>query len=116
MLDHEKMVTVRFKAHGDGIWLVGGEGTHLGQSLWLREIHGREEGAPPPVDLADERAHGELVREWISDGRVTAVHDVSDGGLLIALAEMAMGSGLGCTLDIPLTAASAFGEDQGATS
>ncbi|GAO56496.1 phosphoribosylformylglycinamidine synthase subunit PurL [Novosphingobium sp. MD-1] len=113
MLDHEKMVTVRFKAHGDGIWLVGGEGTHLGQSLWLREIHGREEGAPPPVDLADERAHGELVREWISDGRVTAVHDVSDGGLLIALAEMAMGSGLGCTLDIQLTAASAFGEDQG---
>ena len=113
MLDHEKMVTVRFKAHGDGIWLVGGEGTHLGQSLWLREIHGREEGAPPPVDLADERAHGELVREWISDGRVTAVHDVSDGGLLVALAEMAMGSGLGCTLDIPLTAASAFGEDQG---
>ena len=113
MLDHEKMVTVRFKAHGDGIWLVGGEGTHLGQSLWLREIHGREEGAPPPVDLAAERAHGELVREWISDGRVTAVHDVSDGGLLVALAEMGMGSGLGCTLDIPLTAASAFGEDQG---
>ena len=112
MLDHTKMATIAFKAEGDAIWLIGGDGSHLGQSLWLRELHGREEGPPPPVDLAAERRNGEFVRQLIADGLVTAVHDISDGGLLVALAEMAMRSGLGAKLDSPLTAAQAFGEDQ----
>ena len=73
----------------------------LGQSLYLREICGREEGAPPPVDLAAERRHGDFVRDLIRDRLVTAVHDVSDGGLLVALAEMAMASGIGADLDAP---------------
>jgi phosphoribosylformylglycinamidine synthase len=113
LADHKKMATIAFKSEGDAIWVLGGEGSHLGQSLWLREIHGREEGPPPPVDLAMERQNGERVRDWIAKGKVTAVHDISDGGLLVALAEMAMASGKGCTLDIELTAAQAFGEDQG---
>ena len=112
MLDHTKMATIAFKSEGDAIWLIGGEGSHLGQSLWLRELHGREEGPPPPVDLAAERRNGELVRQLIADGVVSAVHDISDGGLLVALAEMAMRSGLGAKLDAPLSAAQAFGEDQ----
>ncbi|HEY0957897.1 MAG TPA: phosphoribosylformylglycinamidine synthase subunit PurL [Novosphingobium sp.] len=112
MLDHEKMATLRFKAPGEAIWLIGETDGHLGQSLWLREIAGREEGPPPPVALETERRHGEFVRELIADDRVTAVHDVSDGGLLVALAEMAMASGIGCEIDIDLTAATAFGEDQ----
>jgi len=117
MLDHTKMATIAFKAEGDAIWLIGGPGSHLGQSLWLRELHGREEGPPPPVDLAAERHNGELVRQLIADGVVTAVHDVSDGGLAVALTEMALSSGsgrsgLGAKLDAPLTAAQAFGEDQ----
>ncbi|MBU6266634.1 MAG: phosphoribosylformylglycinamidine synthase subunit PurL [Sphingomonadales bacterium] len=112
MLDHEKMATIAFKAEGDAIWLIGGKGSHLGQSLYLREILGREAGAPPPVDLAVERAHGEKVRELIGDGIATAVHDISDGGLLVALAEMAMASGLGADIALPATAAEAFGEDQ----
>ena len=112
MLDHTKMATIAFKAEGDVIWLIGPQGSHLGQSLYLREVHGREEGPPPPVDLAAERRNGELVRQLINDGVATAVHDISDGGLLVALAEMAMRSGLGAKLDAPLNAAQAFGEDQ----
>ena len=112
-LDLSKTATIAFKRAGDTIWLLGGTGSHLGQSLWLRELHGREEGPPPPVDLAKERTNGEAVRSWITAGSATAVHDLSDGGLLVGLAEMAMASGLGAELDIALDAAGAFGEDQG---
>ncbi|OYW47704.1 MAG: phosphoribosylformylglycinamidine synthase II [Novosphingobium sp. 12-63-9] len=112
MQDHTKMATVAFKNNGDAIWLLGGNGSHLGQSLYLREVLGREAGAPPPVDLAVERHNGELVRSWIADGKVTAVHDLADGGLLVALAEMALASGIGCALEITLDTAVAFGEDQ----
>lgn len=112
MLDHEVMTTIAFKNEGDVIWLVGAEGSHLGQSLYLREIHGREDGDAPSVDLAVERRNGEQVREWIAAGKLTAVHDVSDGGLLVALTEMALAGGKGCALDVALTTAAAFGEDQ----
>ena len=112
MLDHTKMATVAFKSEGDVIWLIGPSGSHLGQSLWLREIHGREEGPPPSVNLDTELRNGESVRQLIGDGQVTAVHDVADGGLLVAIAEMAMASGLGARLDGTFTAAEAFGEDQ----
>ncbi|KQM13879.1 phosphoribosylformylglycinamidine synthase subunit PurL [Novosphingobium sp. Leaf2] len=112
LTDHDQMATIAFKAEGDDIFLLGGEGTHLGQSLWLREIMGLEAGPPPPVDLHREAVNGGVVREWIRDGRVTAVHDISDGGLIVALAEMALASGLGCILDADLSTAQAFGEDQ----
>jgi phosphoribosylformylglycinamidine synthase len=66
--------------------------------MYLREICGREEGAPPPVDLAAERRVGDFVRALINEGRVTAAHDLSDGGLVIAVAEMALASGIGARL------------------
>lgn len=102
---------------GQDLVLLGETAGWLGQSLWLREIAGREEGAPPPVDLAAERRNGDFVRARIQDGTVLACHDVADGGLLVALAEMAMEGGVGATLD-PAPAglpAHAFwyGEDQG---
>ena len=75
-------------------------------------LHGREDGAPPPVDLAKERAHAEYVRQLIHDSTVNAVHDVADGGLLVALTEMALASGRGCVLTDIDDAATAFGEDQ----
>ncbi|WP_109797828.1 MULTISPECIES: phosphoribosylformylglycinamidine synthase subunit PurL [Novosphingobium] len=112
MRDHTIMATFPFKSEGDVIWLVGPEGSHLGQSLYLREIHGREAGDAPSVDLALERGNGERVREWIAAGRLTAVHDISDGGLLVALAEMALAGNLGCVLEVSLSTAAAFGEDQ----
>jgi phosphoribosylformylglycinamidine synthase subunit PurL len=109
--DLTKMTTLAFKAEGDAILLLGGHGTHLGQSIYLREVLGREEGAPPPVDLEREKRHGDFVRSLINHGQVTAVHDVSDGGMCVAVIEMAIASGLGVTLD-DMTHEAFFGEDQ----
>jgi phosphoribosylformylglycinamidine synthase subunit PurL len=114
--DFAKSATLAFKAEGEAVLLIGGAPGWLGQSLYLREVCGREEGAPPPVDLAAEKRHGDLVRGLIRDGIVTAVHDVSDGGLLVALAEMAIASGIGAVLEaVPAGTAHGFwfGEDQG---
>jgi phosphoribosylformylglycinamidine synthase len=99
------------------IVLIGATTGWLGQSLWLREIAGREDGAPPPVDLAAEKANGDFVRQHILNGTIRACHDVSDGGVLVALAEMAMASGVGARMmthprEIP-GHAFWFGEDQG---
>jgi phosphoribosylformylglycinamidine synthase len=108
--------TIAFKDHNEAILLVGDTQGWLGQSLYLRELCNQEEGAPPPVDLAAERRVGEFVRGLIRNGAATAVHDVSDGGLLVALAEMAMASGIGARLySAPVTVpdhAFWFGEDQ----
>jgi phosphoribosylformylglycinamidine synthase II len=114
--DFSRSATIAFKSAGEPIFLVGETRGALGQSLYLRDILGREEGAPPPVDLAAERRNGDFVRALIAGGAATAVHDVSDGGLLIALAEMAIASGIGAQLaappgDLP-AAAFWFGEDQ----
>ena len=113
LADYDKQMDLAFKAAGDAIWLIGGTGMHLGQSIWLREIHGREDGPPPPVDLAAERAAGEQVAGLIAGGTVNAVHDLSDGGLAVAIADMALAGGLGAMVDMGLNAAAAFGEDQG---
>ena len=112
MADHTKMATIGFKAEGDAIWLIGGAGSHLGQSMWLREIAGREAGEAPCVDLGVERANGDKIRALVNAGTVNAVHDVSDGGLIVALAEMALASGIGCEVSDDLGTGAAFGEDQ----
>ncbi|MGA7385065.1 MAG: AIR synthase-related protein, partial [Methylocella sp.] len=78
-------------------------------------ICGREDGAPPPVDLAAERRNGDFVRRLIESRAVTAVHDVSDGGLAVALADMAMAGGIGVSIEVspPLPELGfLFGEDQ----
>jgi phosphoribosylformylglycinamidine synthase len=112
--DFTKSATLAFKAANELILLVGEATGWLGQSLYLRDICGREEGAPPPVDLAAERRNGDFVRALIRQGLASAVHDVSDGGLLVALAEMAMASGIGAALAAAPFAAHAFwfGEEQ----
>jgi phosphoribosylformylglycinamidine (FGAM) synthase-like enzyme len=114
--DVTKRATLAFKAADEIVLCLGATGGWLGQSVYLRDICGREEGAPPPVDLAAERRNGDFVRSLIEAGTVSAVHDVSDGGLAVALAEMAMASGIGAMLDVvpdgPLHAF-LFGEDQG---
>ena len=96
--DLSKMTTIKFKNEGDVILLVGGHGHHMGQSIYLREIEGREEGAPPPVDLAKERKNGDFIRGLINSSQLTAVHDISDGGSLVAVIEMALPTGFGANL------------------
>jgi phosphoribosylformylglycinamidine synthase len=100
---------------GQALVLLGETKGELGASMYLREVHGRENGAPPPVDLALERKTGDFVRGLILSGAVTVVHDLSDGGLIAAAADLALASGVGVTLAAPsgLPAhAALFGEDQ----
>jgi phosphoribosylformylglycinamidine synthase subunit PurL len=119
LADWRRSATIAFKAAGEAVLLIGAGagawGSHLGQSLYLREIEGREEGPPPQVDLAAEKRAGDFIRGAIHSGHLTAVHDISDGGLAVAVAEMALASGIGARLSEPAGPrhAAFFGEDQG---
>ena len=114
--DVAKSVGVAFRGSGQAIILVGETAGWIGQSMYLWQVCGREEGAPPPVDLAAERRNGDAVRALILSGAIESCHDLSDGGLLIALAEMAMAGRVGATLDAAPAEVPAhgwwFGEDQ----
>jgi phosphoribosylformylglycinamidine synthase II len=117
--DWSRMASIGFAAENQPILLVGAPpswGTHLAQSIYMRDLFERTDGPPPPVDLAHEKKVGDFVRKLIRDDRVTAVHDLSDGGLAAGLAEMALASGIGATVNqledrdpVPVF----FGEDQG---
>ena len=115
--DVERMAKIALVAEGNLLVVIGRENGHLGQSIYQLTATGKVEGAPPPVDLADEIKAGNLVRSLIREGKVEAVHDVSDGGLLVAIAEMALAGDIGVQLfpyegKLPAHAAW-FGEDQG---
>jgi phosphoribosylformylglycinamidine synthase len=114
--DSSKMATIGFKGEGETLVLLGHSTGHVGQSRWLEVCHGRSEGPPPPVDLAVERRLGELLRRLIGEGAITAAHDISDGGALIAIAEMALAGNIGVEISLPQVpnpAVILFGEDQG---
>ncbi len=114
--DWSKMASVGGMQEGDVLMLIGQDGTHLGSSIYLRDIVGSTDGPPPEVDLALEKRHGDFVRTLIRNGQVRACHDLSGGGLALALAEMAIAAGKG--IDVSLTNqygaphALLFGEDQ----
>ncbi len=116
MADVDRMATVAFKREGDVLMLIGDTRGRLGQSIYLREIEGREEGSAPPVDLVAERKLGTFVRGLIEAGRIDTCHDLSDGGLLVALAEMALAGDIGAEAGVAGTTVEAipffFGEDQ----
>jgi phosphoribosylformylglycinamidine synthase len=118
--DWEKSARIVFKAEGESVFLLGQCTGHIGQSTWRDVIHARRDGPPPAVDLDQEKQLGTAIRDLIARGIVIAVHDVSDGGLLVALAEMALAGGVGVDLiEPPADAANGsgtawyFGEDQG---
>ncbi len=115
--DIVKAVGSRLTQAGLCIVLIGETQGWLGQSIYLREACGREEGAPPPVDLAAERRNGDFVRSQIEARRVAACHDLSDGGLLVALTEMCIAGGTGMEVAQPggnavPSHAFFYGEDQ----
>jgi len=115
--DYDRMADIALKRDGDLIVSIGREEGHLGQTLYQQIIVGALEGAPPPVHLDEELKAGNLVREMIREGWVDTVHDISDGGLLVAVAEMALAGGRGVEVfayegRLPAHAIW-FGEDQG---
>ena len=115
--DVSKASKMGFASEGETLLLLGAmDSGWLGQSIYLRDILGRSEGAPPPVDLEAEKRSGDFVRELVLAGRVSSAHDVSDGGLAVAIAEMALCGGIGAKIAAlppgPVHAA-LFGEDQG---
>ena len=109
--DVRRTASIAFKAPGEAILLIGGAPGWLGCSAYAAH-RGREDGAPPPVDLAAEKRHGDFVGGLIARGEVSAVHDISDGGLALALAEMAMAGGIGAEIEAAGGAGFYFGEDQ----
>ncbi|MGH6964663.1 MAG: phosphoribosylformylglycinamidine synthase subunit PurL [Phenylobacterium sp.] len=109
--DYAKRADFSSMKAGDALVLVGETAGELGASMYLREIAGREDGAPPPVDLGVERRNGDFVRKLILGGQVTVVHDLSDGGLIAAVAEMALASNVGASVTAAGVGA-LFGEDQ----
>jgi phosphoribosylformylglycinamidine synthase len=115
--DWQQSATIALKSEGETLVLIGHSDSHVGQSLWLAECHGRRDGPTPPVDLAAERRAGEAVRALIAAGAVTAVHDCSDGGAAVTVAEMALAGDIGVTITVAAQianpAAILFGEDQG---
>ncbi len=113
----EMLASASIGAEGDILLLIGPERGHLGQSIYQRDIIGDVKGAPPPVDLDEERKNGDFVRNLIASGDVAHVHDCSDGGLWVAVAEMALAADIGADIslgdsDLPAHAI-LFGEDQG---
>ena len=115
--DLAHVANIALKAEGNLLVVIGRERGHLGQTIYQLTVTGKVEGAPPPVDLADEIKAGNLVRTLIREDKVRAVHDTSDGGLLVAVAEMALAGAIGVQLfpyegKLPAHAAW-FGEDQG---
>lgn len=117
--DLEKRCDIKFKKEGDVVYIIGKTNGHINSSLYEREILKQKNGTnPPPVDLKEEKKNAAFVRELIQNAAINACHDISDGGLLVALFEMSSEK-LGCNLDISAINNNAidenhilFGEDQ----
>ena len=109
-------VGIGFTGSNHDIILIGETKGHLGCSLYLDLIETRSDGAPPPINLSTERKNGEFVRAEILSNTINACHDLSDGGLLIALTEMALAGNIGAAVDAPKITIPfhvwGFGEDQ----
>ncbi len=114
--DVSKIATLKGAQEGDQLIVLGGDGQrHMGAGLYARVILGVEAGGPPNVDLDRERTIAAIVRELIAAGAVHAVHDVSEGGVLVAAAEMGLAANLGVQFDDDLggpLASVCFSEDQ----
>ena len=108
--------TAFLKRDNDNLLIIGKTNGHLGQSIYLKEILNITSGQPPKVNLEDERKIGNTIRDLININKLDTVHDISDGGFLIALAEMSISGGIGVKLNLDegsMNHRFLFGEDQG---
>ena len=117
--DVEKAIGSSFTSDGHEIFVIGQKNSKndgwLGATIYQQHFGDKTIYAPPPIDLVAERAHGTFVRQQILAGSIDAAHDISDGGLVVAIAEMALKAGFGATIMVPASGQPhgwAFGEDQ----
>ena len=107
----------RFKKNGSQIIIIGKTFGHLDQSVYVNELFGIYDGIPPEVNLLNEKNNGEIISKLINTGSINSVHDVSNGGIILALAEMSISSQIGIKIQKPKKLSNIseyfFGEDQG---
>ena len=112
----EKPMNHKILKNDSIIFLIGKTFGHLEQSAFFEEVYSILDGQPPEVNLANEKNNGETILKLIKNDLVNSVHDVSSGGLIVALAEMCMGSGYGIKMNKPKKLTNLFkyffGEDQ----
>ncbi|GIW25063.1 phosphoribosylformylglycinamidine synthase subunit PurL [Meiothermus sp.] len=96
----ERRAELGFRKEGTFVVLIGPEEGHLGASEYLWLEHGLEAGSPPPLELALEARVQAAIRDLIGRGWVQTAHDVAEGGLAVALAEMCLPYGLGATVEL----------------
>jgi phosphoribosylformylglycinamidine synthase len=116
LADASRHATTRFRREGDVVLLLGGPAASVEGSLYQRDLLGEPPASIPPLDLELELAVQDAIRNLVAEGLTDTAHDVSDGGLACALAEMAIGGGLGADLEIAPPGrpdAALFGEDAG---
>ena len=94
-----KPINHKLKNERNRILLIGKTFGHLEQSCFLKENFSIIDGKPPEVNLSNEKNNGLMVLNLINLGLVSSVHDVSNGGLLVALSEMSIGSNYGVKIE-----------------
>ena len=104
--------SINLKRHNDVLFVIGDTDGHLGCSDYMLEIHNSEQGLPPDIDFDIEKKNGLFVLSMIQNGVLDTVHDVSSGGLLVAVAEMAIAGNIGAEIAFAYQPALLFGEDQ----
>ncbi len=104
------------KKDGNIIVVIGKTFGHLEQSVFMEEVYAIFDGQPPKINLTNEKNNGESVLELIENGLAKSVHDISNGGLILALAEMSIGTKYGIKINKPKNLTNIFGyffgEDQ----
>ena len=98
----DKAISSEWKNINDQIWLIGSDKseTTIAASSYLEYFHGEITGRPPKIDLLDEKFCQSFLRNSISRNFVVSSHDISDGGLAIALAECCIMSSKGATIEL----------------
>ncbi len=102
LADPERACGVAFRRAGDALLLLGARCVSLGGSEYLKTCHDRVDGTPAPLDLDLEKALQGLLRRAAAEGLIASAHDLSDGGLAVALAESCLAGGVGARIDLPL--------------